>query len=132
MTLITLLSHWRAEPAIHENIVTWQIVPPRPARYEPIPPDVHPALAGARRSRNITQLSSHQVSAWKHAQIGNHFAAEIAIGHSGVQVTGVVGVLGFPATHLFLPPSLTTQLQRRPKIQLEVVVLSGNEFSSKK
>ena len=68
MTIQSLLSHWRSEPTIAENIVAWQSFPARPARFVPYSEEIHPAIVTALRSRGFTQLYAHQATAWEHVQ----------------------------------------------------------------
>ena len=72
MSLNWLLSNWNAEPGIAGNFDAVQFIPPRPARYEPLPNDLHPALKSALRASGIPELYSHQADAWRRAQNGEH------------------------------------------------------------
>ena len=75
MSLNRLLSNWNAEPGIAGNFDAVQFIPPRPARYEPLPDDLHPALKSALRASGIPELYSHQADAWRRAQNGEHLAS---------------------------------------------------------
>jgi DEAD/DEAH box helicase domain-containing protein len=68
MSLPSLLSRWRADPTIGANVVEWHSLPARAARFEPIPNDVHPALAEALRGQGIPSLYRHQSISWLHAK----------------------------------------------------------------
>ncbi|WP_026279578.1 DEAD/DEAH box helicase [Thioalkalivibrio sp. ALgr3] len=59
--------------ARHGKRITGELVmPARPARYEPIPEDIDPALAAALRARGLHQLYSHQRAAWDRVRAGHH------------------------------------------------------------
>ncbi|RPI83735.1 MAG: DEAD/DEAH box helicase, partial [Chloroflexi bacterium] len=68
MSLNALLSRWRSEPEIGGNIVSWEIIPARQARYMPVPSEVHPGLKAALKARGVESLYLHQASAWEHAR----------------------------------------------------------------
>jgi DEAD/DEAH box helicase domain-containing protein len=72
MDLRSLLSHWRAEPSVAENLAAWEDTPARPARTSSIPADLHPALARSLTRKGIFELYTHQASAWEHARAGRH------------------------------------------------------------
>jgi DEAD/DEAH box helicase domain-containing protein len=65
-----LLSSWRANPEIAENIVAWHATPAKSADLAPIPADLHPALAAALRSGGIEELYTHQAESWELARRG--------------------------------------------------------------
>ena len=69
MSLSQLLSHWRAEPSIANNIIEWRHIQARSAVMTAFPGDLHPALAGAIRRQGIESLYSHQELAWQFAAI---------------------------------------------------------------
>jgi len=64
MTLQALLSRWRAEPSVAENIIVWEIIPSQLARTVPLPETLHPALLTAVRSHGLRSLYTHQYQAW--------------------------------------------------------------------
>lgn len=68
MTIQSLLSHWRSEPTISENIVTWQTIPARAARFTPLPHEIHPAIASSLHLHGFSQLFAHQAAVWEHVQ----------------------------------------------------------------
>jgi DEAD/DEAH box helicase domain-containing protein len=72
MNLRSLLSHWRAEPSVAENISAWEEFPARPANTSTFPINLHPALAQALIWEGISSLYTHQSSSWQHAQAGRH------------------------------------------------------------
>jgi DEAD/DEAH box helicase domain-containing protein len=61
--LPALLDHLRAHRDFVANVVAWERIPARPARYAPMPDSVDPRLAAALRARGIAQLYSHQAAA---------------------------------------------------------------------
>jgi len=73
MSLLSLLSHWRADPDVGGNVIEWRTIPPRPARFLPFPADLHPLLAKALNTQGITTLYTHQVQSWLYAKNGDHF-----------------------------------------------------------
>jgi DEAD/DEAH box helicase domain-containing protein len=72
MSLPRLLSNWNAEPGIARNFDALQFIPAHPARYEPLPDDLQPALKSALRLAGIPELYSHQADAWRRTQAGEH------------------------------------------------------------
>jgi DEAD/DEAH box helicase domain-containing protein len=72
MSLLTLVSAWRTDPAIAANVVAWRTIPARPARTAPFPGDLHPALADSLRARGISDLYTHQVTTWEQIRAGRH------------------------------------------------------------
>ena len=42
-----LLNRWTSDPDIQENVVHWEIKPPREAQVYPVPSEISPALAQA-------------------------------------------------------------------------------------
>ena len=72
MSLQALLSHWRAEPTIAENIIEWRTLPTHLPRFVPFPDDLHPALIQTLQERGIAALYTHQSAAWEHLQNGRH------------------------------------------------------------
>ncbi|HEX7975450.1 MAG TPA: DEAD/DEAH box helicase, partial [Anaerolineales bacterium] len=74
MTAPRLLSRWRADPGVAENIAAWHTLPARPAAFVPLPPGLHPALAEGLRSAGIQALYTHQAEAWGYVQDGRSVA----------------------------------------------------------
>lgn len=70
--LETLLERWQVEPTIRQNIVEWRSIPARQARFQPIPPALHPALTEALSQSGIHRLYLHQARAWDSLQSGEH------------------------------------------------------------
>ena len=74
MSVISLLSRWRADATIGGNVVAWEIIPPRLAHFESFPAELHPQLSASLRLHGIQQLYSHQITAWKAIQNGENAA----------------------------------------------------------
>ena len=66
--LSALLDFWKRDEETSPNIFAWQTLPPREAQTHPIPDDVPASLREALSTRGISQLYSHQQSAWTHAR----------------------------------------------------------------
>jgi len=66
MSVSRLLRHWKTEPSIAGCVEAWQNIPAREPRFRPLPPELHPGLAGALESRGIRSLYTHQAAAWEH------------------------------------------------------------------
>lgn len=64
MSLSALLTHWRSDLTIFENISEWRTVPARPARYVSLPSNLHPGLHQALDRHGIKQFFAHQSEAW--------------------------------------------------------------------
>ena len=71
MPVDRLISRWKADPVARENFAAWQTTPAQPPRFAPMPETLHPSLAQALRQQGITQLYTHQASAWRAIQ-ANH------------------------------------------------------------
>jgi DEAD/DEAH box helicase domain-containing protein len=67
-----LLSLWRHEPTIADNVVDWHMVPEKAAVFAPFPPDLHPAVRSYFNSKGIAQLYQHQAAAWDEARSGRN------------------------------------------------------------
>ena len=55
-----------------DRIVGELVIPPREARFAPLPADLAAPLANALRSRGVREIYSHQQAAWLAAQRGEH------------------------------------------------------------
>jgi len=66
MDIKSLLSHWRSDPAIAPNVVSWQVQPQRNAVYEPFPSYLDQG--------GISSLYSHQVRALSELNDRHHIA----------------------------------------------------------
>jgi DEAD/DEAH box helicase domain-containing protein len=76
MTLTSLLSRWRSDPAIGANIVEWRTIPARTAHQVPIPDDLHPVLGLCLINQGIHTLYYHQLEAWKKVQQGSNIVVQ--------------------------------------------------------
>jgi DEAD/DEAH box helicase domain-containing protein len=72
MSLNALLAHWRAEPEVGGNVAEWRTLPARPARYAPLPLELHPALAEALQAQGISALYTHQSQSWRYVMAGDN------------------------------------------------------------
>lgn len=72
MSIINVLSQWRANASIGGNIVNWHTLEPRSATFAPFPHDLHPNIAEALAKTGIEKLFSHQLNAWELISRGNH------------------------------------------------------------
>jgi DEAD/DEAH box helicase domain-containing protein len=68
MSLKKLLSHWRAEPTIFENIYAWRKIPARSAQFEPFPNSLNPNLTKVLSQKGIDQLFLHQRLTWDYTE----------------------------------------------------------------
>ena len=59
-----LLSRWRSDPAVGDNITAWEEMPVRPAEWADLPVELDHNLRQALRQNGIQQLFSHQRRAW--------------------------------------------------------------------
>jgi DEAD/DEAH box helicase domain-containing protein len=69
-----LLAHWRADPSVGGNIAHWHNEPARPAAFQPLPADIHPAIGAAFAKLGYGQLFSHQAQAWETLKAGHNIA----------------------------------------------------------
>jgi DEAD/DEAH box helicase domain-containing protein len=72
MSLLSLLSHWKAEPTIFGNVSAWRTLPSSQAQYVPIPSDLHPEITQVLVSSGIQSLYSHQAEAWEIVRSGKN------------------------------------------------------------
>lgn len=63
MELSMLLEEWRRTPAFSEQIQTWHVTSPKPARLRAIPQWVHADIRGGLTAHGIAELYSHQQEA---------------------------------------------------------------------
>lgn len=74
-SLERLLSVWRSQAEVSENVVKWHIEPERAAQWVDFPASLHPSVAAALKSSGIFQLYSHQALAFEAALQGDHLVA---------------------------------------------------------
>ena len=72
MPLDALLYHWKYDPLIAKNIITWQTTPPRPAQTHLFPEDLPVPLQEALITLGISTLYSHQFQDWTHVREGKN------------------------------------------------------------
>ncbi|MBK5107349.1 MAG: DEAD/DEAH box helicase [Anaerolineales bacterium] len=72
MSLGKLLSHWRSEPSIADNITEWRKIQPRSAVHAAFPIGLHPILAETIRQKGINSLYSHQELTWEFSTNGEN------------------------------------------------------------
>jgi len=65
-----LLNRWTSDPDIQENVVHWEIKPPREAQVYPVPSEISPALAQALGTLGYSGLYQHQLKAYEQASAG--------------------------------------------------------------
>lgn len=70
----TILSRWRAHPAIADNVVEWRVLAPKPADLADFPPLLSPALGHWLESEGIQSLYAHQALAYQKVNAGENVA----------------------------------------------------------
>ena len=60
-----VLSGWKRDPAINENITAQKKTLQKEAIYSDFPVDLHPDLVHSLQSQGISQLYSHQLESWE-------------------------------------------------------------------
>jgi len=74
MGILPLLSRWRADSSIGGNVVAWEILTAREARYEALPAGLHPELITSLQHNGIQQLYSHQGASWRAVKTGENIS----------------------------------------------------------
>ena len=74
MSIPKLLSAWRSDPTIANNVAEWRTIPARPAQTVPLPDDLHPVLVDALFAHNIHHLYTHQATTWSLIKEGKNVA----------------------------------------------------------
>lgn len=69
------LEHIRRDTEIMGNVTHWRTLPPREAKYAPMPAALHADLREALGGRGINGLYSHQAEAFEAAERGEHVVA---------------------------------------------------------
>ncbi len=69
-----LLSRWRSDPSVADNISAWEQIPAKPAQWAELPGDLHPELLAAMHGQGIQRLYSHQLQAWQAARSDENLA----------------------------------------------------------
>ena len=74
-SLQDIMEMMKNNPDIRENIVHWETIKEKEATYVPLPNTLHPSLKQALEKRGITQLYSHQKTAFDYGMQGVSFTA---------------------------------------------------------
>jgi DEAD/DEAH box helicase domain-containing protein len=69
-----LLSRWRADPSVADNITAWEQLPARSAEWADLPEELHPTLRQKLQKGAFHRLYSHQLRAWQVVCSGSHLA----------------------------------------------------------
>ena len=72
MALHELLNEWRHDRQFAQSVAAWKVLPARAARSAALPLELDPRLAAALERHGIRELYSHQLSAWRAVQAGQH------------------------------------------------------------
>ena len=72
MTLSSVLSTLRQDPAFMRCVTAWERIPARPARVAPWPAGLDPRLIVAAQRRGIEQPYTHQAQAIEATLAGEH------------------------------------------------------------
>ncbi|KGR74175.1 DEAD/DEAH box helicase [Ureibacillus sinduriensis] len=70
-----LLTEWRFDEELKQNILHWHTLEARAAKYASFPEELHPSIKKALEARGIKQLYTHQRQAFDYAINGNSFTA---------------------------------------------------------
>ena len=70
----TILSRWRTQPTIAENVVEWRILAQKPADLKDYPPQLSLVLRAYLTDRGIPSLYTHQALAYEKVQNGENIA----------------------------------------------------------
>ncbi len=117
-----------------DRIIATREIAPRPARYAPFPPQLHPSLQKALELRGIAQLYCHQAEAFAAAQAGENvvLTTGTASGKSLSYLLPVIqAVLDDPTTRalLIFPTKALSQDQLRGVLEL-IDQLSGRRIEA--
>ncbi|MGD8752251.1 MAG: DEAD/DEAH box helicase, partial [Anaerolineales bacterium] len=69
-----LLSKWRSDPFLGQNIVAWENLPARSPQFVPFPNQLNSGLEKSLLKSGITELYVHQREAWDNIRSGNNCA----------------------------------------------------------
>ena len=70
-----IIQHLKLDETIKENIIHWQTIEPKMANTTEIPTDIHPLLKQAMVKRGVSELYTHQRTAYETASKGSSFVA---------------------------------------------------------
>jgi DEAD/DEAH box helicase domain-containing protein len=74
-SLQTILAELKISDEFKENIVCWRTIEEKPAQSVALPEDLHPLLKEGLRQKGITELYTHQKTAYKTVAEGKSFVA---------------------------------------------------------
>ncbi|TSI09074.1 DEAD/DEAH box helicase [Lysinibacillus sp. BW-2-10] len=74
-TIDELLNEWMYDEELKQNIIHWQTLDAKPARFATLPDQLHPSIVKALQARGIEQLYTHQRQAFDYASTGRSFTA---------------------------------------------------------
>jgi len=127
MSLDALLHHWKYDPLVAKNIVTWRTTPARVAFTHPFPKDLPVSLRETLSDLDIPSLYSHQFQAWTHVRNGENIvlATGTASGKTLAYNLPVLAAMledeNARALYLFPTKALTQdQLSNLQSIQLKI------------
>ena len=66
------LEHLKNNQEIMRNVTHWKVIPPREAKVMPLPAELHPELKKALLEKGMTQLYTHQATAFQASNDGKH------------------------------------------------------------
>ena len=70
MNVDQLAESLRSDPMFMQNVVRWDVLPARPAVYEPFPDSLDPRLLPVLEKRGVHQLYRHQAHAIREVLAG--------------------------------------------------------------
>ncbi len=70
----SLLSRWRSNPQIVENVVAWRVLAPKSADFSSFPNELSPKLVSALQTQGVHSLYTHQARAYNQATQGENIA----------------------------------------------------------
>ncbi len=73
--LSILIDDLKKDPSIRQQIAYWHTIPEKEGTYENLPSDLNQSLKNALLNRGVTQLYSHQATAYDSARVKENFVA---------------------------------------------------------
>lgn len=70
----SIISRWRSEPQVAENVVAWRAMASKPAEFTTFPPELSSALVSTLQSQGIYSLYWHQAQAFHKSLQGENIA----------------------------------------------------------
>lgn len=74
-TIDELVNEWMYDEELKRNIIHWQTLDAKPARFAAFPDQLHSSIVKALQARGIEQLYTHQRQAFDYASTGRSFTA---------------------------------------------------------